>query len=188
MNSFFAYLSGKDDKLYASLIFILLVWMVFTPVSKALLVKQISVNEAAEISYQNTYPESIDDFITAYSFNYTHYKVLEISYLTGIKKSEYVEKISVTGNIPDAYTYIERARRLYRNGVIQEIDYPVYSVSENEGYITVILSDARNPYFEDWAYFKSFYKFVFDTKDENYKVNASVQGDPEEELNRNWFS
>ena len=188
LNSFWTFISGVDDKLYASLICILLIWMVFSPVSKALLVKQISGDEAAEISYQNTYPESMDNFITAYSFNSTHYKVLEISYLTGIKRSEYVEKISVKGIIPDASTYIERARRLYQNSVIHEIDYPVYSVSEKNGCVTVTLSDARNPYFEDWAYFKSFYKFVFDTKDENYKVNASVQGDPEEELSRNWFS
>jgi inner membrane protein len=188
LNGFLASISRKDDKFYASLIFILLIWMVITPISKALLVKQISMDEATEISYQNTYPESLDDFITAYSFNSTHFKVLEISYLTGIKKSEYVDRISVKGNIPDASIYIERARRLYQNVVIQEIDYPVYSVSEKNGYVTVTLSDARNLYFKDWAYFKSFYKFIFDTQDENYKVNASVQGDPEEELNRNWFS
>lgn len=187
LNSFWTSNSLTDNKLYSSLIFILLIWMVFTPVSKALLVKQISGDEAAEISYQNTYPESMDDFITAYSFNSTHYKVLEISYLSGVKRSEYVEKISVTGNIPDAFTYIERAKRLYQKSVIQEIDYPVYSVSEKNGCVTVTLSNARNPYFEDWAYFKSFYKFVFDTKDENYKVNASVQGDREEELSQNWF-
>jgi len=96
-------------------------------------------------------------------------------------------KCAVTGNIPDAFTYIERAKRLYQKSVIQEIDYPVYSVSEKNGCVTVTLSNARNPYFEDWAYFKSFYKFVFDTKDENYKVNASVQGDREEELSQNWF-
>lgn len=187
LNSFWASVSGKDDKLYASLIFILLIWMVFTPISKALLVKQISGDEAAEISYQNTYPQSIEKFITAYSFNSTHYKVLEVSYLTETRRSEYVEKITVKGDIPDAPTYIERARRLYQNSAIQEIDYPVYSVSKKNGYVTVTLSDARNPYIEDWAYFKSFYKFVFDTKDENYKVKASVQGDPEEELSRNWF-
>jgi inner membrane protein len=188
LNSFLTSISGMEDKLYASLIFILLIWMVFTPVSKALLVKQISGDEAAEISYQNTYPESIDDFVTAYSYNSTHYKILEISYLSGVKRREYVEKISVKGNVPDASTYIERAKRLYQNSVIQEIDYPVYSVSEKNGYVTVALSDARSPYFEDWAYFKSFYNFVFDAKDENYKVDASVQGDPEEELSRNWFS
>lgn len=188
LNNFWAPISGIDDKLYASLIFVLFIWMIFTPVSKAFLVKQISGDEAAEISYQNTYPESVDNFITAYSFNSTHYKVLEVSYLSGIRRSEYVEKISVKGSIPDAYKYIERARRLYQNGVIQEIDYPVYSVYEKNGLVTVTLSDARNPYFEDWAYFKSFYRFVFDTKDENYKVDASVQGDQEEELSRNWFS
>ena len=187
LNNLFGSVSGVEDKLYASLIFILLFWMIFTPVSKALLVKQVSGHEATEISYQNTYPESIDNFITAYSINSTHYKVMKISYLTGIQRCEYVEKISVEGNIPDASTYIERTRELYRNDVIQEIDYPVYSVYEKDGHVTVTLSDARNPYFEDWAYYKSFYKFIFDTKDGNYKVNASVQGDPEVELSQNWF-
>jgi inner membrane protein len=186
-NSFWTSISGIDNKLYASLIFILLIWMIFTPISKALLVRQISGEEEVQINYQNTYPESMDNFITAYSYNSTHYKVLEVSYISGFKRIEYVEKISVKGNIPDAFTYIEREKRLYQKGVIQEIDYPVYSVSEKNSCVTVTLSDARNPYFEDWAYFKSFYKFVFDTKDENYKVNASVQGDREEELSRNWF-
>jgi inner membrane protein len=187
LNSFWTSISGMEDKLYASLIFVLLIWLILMPVSKAFLINHISGVEDTEISYQNTYPESMNEFITAYSFNSTHYKVLEVSYLSGIKRSEYVEKISVNGNIHDASTYVERAKRLYQKGVLQEIDYPVYSVSENNGSVIVTMSDARNPYFEDWAYFKSFYEFVFETKNENYKVYASVQGGQEEELNQNWF-
>jgi inner membrane protein len=187
LNSFWTSISGMEDKLYASLVFVLLIWLILMPVSKAFLINHISGVEDVEISYQNTYPESMNEFITAYSFNSTHYKVLEVSYLSGIKRSEYVEKISVNGNIRDASTYVERAKRLYQKGVLQEIDYPVYSVSENNGSVIVTMSDARNPYFEDWAYFKSFYEFVFETKNENYKVYASVQGGQEEELNQNWF-
>ncbi len=187
LNRFWTSISGMEDKLYALLIFVLLIWLTLMPVSKAFLINHISGVEDAEISYQNTYPESMNEFLTAYSFNSTHYKVLEISYLSGVEKSEYVEKISVNGNVPDSSAYTEKAKRLYQEGVLQEIDYPVYSVSEKNGSVTVTLSDARNPYFEGWAYFKSFYKFVFDLKNENYKVYASVQGRREEELSRNWF-
>jgi inner membrane protein len=187
LNNFWTSISGIEDKFYASLILVLLIWVTLLPISKFFLIYQISGVEDAEINYQNTYPESMDRFITAYSLNSTHYKVLEISYLSGIKRSEYVDKVSLNGDVPDAPIYIEKAKRLYQKGVLKEIDYPVYSVSEMNGSVTVTLSDARNPYFLDWAYFKSFYKFIFDMNSQNYRVYASVQGDPEEELSKNWF-
>ena len=34
-------------------------------------------------------------------------------------------------------------------------DYPVYNVSENNGSVTVVLNDARNPYVRYWAYFET---------------------------------
>jgi inner membrane protein len=151
LNSLRISISGKEDKLYALLIFVLLFWMILLQVSKVFLISHVSGVEDAEIDYQNTYPESMDKFITAYSWNSTYYQVFEISYLSGIKESEYVEKTSVTGK-----------------GVIKEIDYPVYSVSEEKGSVTVTLSDARNSYFEDWAYFKSFYNFIFDMKSQEF--------------------
>jgi len=52
----------------------------------------------------------------------------------------------VNGAIPDASTYVERAGKLYGTAVPQEIDYPVYSVSEENGLVTVTLSDARDQY------------------------------------------
>lgn len=185
---FCTFISNIDDKLYASLILLLLVWLIFMPVSKAFLVNHISWAEEAEISYQNTYPESTSKFLTAYSYNSTYYKVLEISYLSGIEKSLYVEKVSVDGNVSDAAAYVKRTENLYRAGVPQEIDYPVYSVSETNDSVTVILSDARNPYIRDLAYFKSFYRFVFDRKNrEEYEVYASMHGCQEERLGTNWF-
>ena len=193
LNDFCTAVSRVDDKIYASLTLMLVVWLTFMPVSKGFLINHISGTEEAEISYQNTYQESMNKFVTAYSFNSTHYKVLKISYLSGIEESAYVEKVSVNGNIPEASDYIEKAEDLYKEGVPQEIDYPVYSVSKNDNSITVILSDARNPYAENWAYFKSYYKFIFNTEDEetsekpDYEVYASVQGDPETKLSRNWF-
>jgi inner membrane protein len=112
---------------------------------------------------------------------------MKISYLAGTEKSEYVKKVSINGNIPDASVYIERARSLYGSSVPQEIDYPVFEVSEDGGFVTVTLSDARNPYVENWAYFKSVYRFIFDKESGQYQVYASVQGDSEEKLGKNWF-
>jgi inner membrane protein len=188
MNGFCTFITNVDDKLYASLILVLLIWLIFMPVSKAFLINHISWTEEAEISYQNTYPESMNKFLTAYSYNSTHYKVLEISYLSGIEKSSYIEKVSVEGNVPDAAVYVKRTENLYRAGVPQEIDYPVYSVSESNDSVTVILSDARNSYIKELAYFKSFYRFVFGRKNgEEYEVYASMHGGQEERLGRNWF-
>lgn len=186
-NNFYSFMNRSGDKLYASLILVFLLWLVFMPVSKAFLINHISGAEEAQISYQNTYPESTNKFLTAYSFNSTHYKIMKISYLEEIEKSEYIEKISINGNIPDAPVYIKRARNLYSSGVPQEIDYPVYEVSEDSGFVTVTLSDARNPYVENWAYFKSVYKFIFNKENGEYQVYASVQGDSEEKLGENWF-
>lgn len=186
-NNFYIFLNRSGDKLYASLILVFLLWLIFMPVSKAFLINQISGTEEAQISYQNTYPESTNKFLTAYSFNSTHYKIMKISYLTGIEKSEYVDKVSINGNVPDAQAYIERARNLYSSAVPQEIDYPVYEVSEDEGFVTVTLSDARNPYVENWAYFKSAYRFIFNEENGEYQVYASVQGGDEEKLGENWF-
>jgi inner membrane protein len=187
LNNFYTFVSGFEDKLYALLIIMLLFWLTFMPVSKAFLVNRISDVEKVEICYQDTYPASTIEFLTAYSFNSTDYKVLELNYLSGIEKSEYVKKISVDGDVPDASTYIEKTAILYQKGVPQEIDYPVYSVSKENDSVTVTLSDARNPYIEGWAYFKSFYRFIFDTKNGEYQVYASIQDAEEEQLGRNWF-
>jgi len=193
LNDFCSSISKVDDKIYASLVLVLVFWLTFMPVSKAILLNHIEGTESADISYQNTYPESMNKFLTAYSYNSTHYKVLKISYLSGIEKSGYVQKISVDGNISDAPDYIEKAEDLYRQGVPQEIDYPVYSISKNNDSIIVLLSDARNPYVENWAYFKSYYRFVFNIEGKevsgkpDYEVYASIQGDPETKLCRNWF-
>ncbi|MGB4421646.1 MAG: metal-dependent hydrolase, partial [Methanosarcina flavescens] len=98
-----------------------------------------------------------------------------------------VEKVSVEGNISDSEDYIKRAENLYRGGVTEEIDYPVYSVSEDNDTVTVTLSDARNPYLEELAYFKSFYRFVFDRNNTEYEVYAGMHGGREERLGRNWY-
>ena len=53
--------------------------------------------------------------------------------------------------------------------------------------MTVVLSDARDPYVNSWAYFKTAYRFVFYTKSEKYVAYASIQGGKERRLGDNWF-
>ncbi len=102
------------------------------PVAKTVLLDHISDTEGARISYKNTYPVSPGKFLAAYPHDATHYKLLELSYWSGIEKSFYVEKVSVTGNIPDASVHAGKAGKLYSNSVPQAIDYPVYAVSKEK--------------------------------------------------------
>ena len=187
-NNFCTFVTENRSKFYTTLLVVLLVWITVLPVAKIFLVKHISDTEGAKISYQETYPSSPGKFLTAYSYNATHYKILEVSYWAGIERSDYIEKINGTGDVPDAAAYAERAEKLYSTAVPQEIDYPVYSVSEENGSITVVLSDARNPYVKMWTYFDTVYRFVFDTESGEYEAYASVQGEEEEErLGENYF-
>ncbi|MDY0129221.1 MAG: metal-dependent hydrolase, partial [Methanosarcina vacuolata] len=138
-------------------------------------------------SYQDTYPSSVGKFISAYSYNSTHYRIMEVSYWSGIERSNYIEKVNVIGAVPDASVYIERTGKLYSTAVPQEIDYPVYSVSEENGSVTVTLSDARDQYVKYWAYFKTVYRFVFEKESEEYIAYASEPGEREKRLDKNWF-
>lgn len=177
----------NERKLYSSAILVLLLWTAVFPVAKIFLINYISDTEGARVSYKNTYPISIGKFLAVYPYTDTHYKLLEVSYWSGIKKSFYVEKISVTGDVPDAQAYAERAGKLYSASVPQAIDYPVYSVSEDNGLVTVILSDARNPYVDKWPYFDTVYRFVFDRESGEYEVYESHYGRPEKKLDGNYF-
>lgn len=186
-NNFCTFVTQNRNRFYSTLLIVLVIWLTVLPVAKLFLVNYISDTEGAKISYQDTYPSSFGKFLTAYPYNSTHYKIMEVSYWSGIEKSDYIEKINVTGNVPDASAYVKRAEKLYSTAVPQEIDYPVYTVSEENGSVTVLLSDARNPYVEYWAYFKTVYRFVFDKESGEYVAHASMQGEKEERLAENWF-
>lgn len=182
-----SFVKGNEKKLYASLILALLIWVTVLPVAKTFLVDQISKEEGTKISYKNTYPISPGKFLAAYSHSDAHYKLLELSYWSGIEKEFYVEKVSVSGNVPDASVYTEKVEKLYNSSVPQAIDYPVYSVSEENGLVTVVLSDARNPYVDKWPYFDTVYRFVFDRKSGDYEVFESHYGRAEKKLDKNYF-
>jgi inner membrane protein len=187
LNRLHGFVNRNEKKLYASVILILILWTAVFPVTKIFLIRHVSDAEGIEISYKNTYPISIGKFLAAYPYSDTHYKLLEVSYWSGVKKSFYVEKVSVEGNVPDALAYAERAGKLYSASVPQAIDYPVYSVSEENGLVTVILSDARNPYVDKWPYFDTVYRFVFDRESGEYEAYESHYGRAEKKLDKNYF-
>lgn len=189
-NNFCTFVTHNRSRLYRTLAVVLLVWLAVLPVAKFFLVNQISEAEGTRINYQETYPVSPGRFLTAYEYNDTHFKIMEISYLSGIERSDFIEKVNSTGGVSDASAYVERVEKLYSTAVPQEIDYPVYSVSENEdnGTVTVLLGDARNPYVENWAYFRTVYRFVFDKESGEYEAYVSIQEEEEEEkLEKNYF-
>lgn len=187
LNQFSSYLNRNERKLYASLILVLLLWITVFPLAKIFLINHISDTEGTKISYKNTYPISPGKFLAAYSYNDAQYKLLKVRYLAGVEESFYVEKVSVSGNVPDAIIYAERAGKLYNASVPQAIDYPVYSVSEKDETVTVILSDARNPYVDKWPYFDTVYRFVFDRETGEYEVYESHYGRAEKKLDKNYF-
>jgi inner membrane protein len=187
LNGVHGFVNRNEGKFYASFIIVLLIWTTMFPVAKILLIDRITRAEGTEISYNDTYPISVGKFLAVYPASDTRYKLLEVSYLSGIEKSFYVDKISVVGNVPNALGYAERAGELYRNSVPQAIDYPVYSVSEKNGYVTVILSDARNPYVKNWPYFDTVYRFVFDKESGGYEAYESHYGRAEKKLDENYF-
>lgn len=188
-NNLCTFVTNNHRSLYSTLVVVLVVWVAFLPVAKFFLVNQVSEAEGTKISYQGTYPISPGRFLTAYEYNDTHFKIMEISYLSGIERSDFIEKVNSTGGVPYASAYAERTGELYSTALPQEIDYPVYSVSENEdnGTVTVLLSDARNSYVERWAYFRTVYRFVFEEKSGEYEAYASEQEGRERELEENYF-
>lgn len=184
----FSSLAGpKGKKFYASVLVVLLVWVIMFPAAKVFLIDHISRAEGAEISYNETYPISPTRFLAAYSYDNAHYKLMEVSYRSGTEKSFYVEKVSVNGDVPDASAYVERVAKLYDTSPPQEIDYPVYTVSEENGKVTVLLSDARSPYVENWPYFDVVYRFVFDRESGEYEAYLSKYGRKEVKLGENYF-
>lgn len=186
-DSFCTFVTNNRGWFYTFLLIVLIVWLAVTPIAKFLLLNNISETEGTSISYQDTYPSSFGEFLTAYQYNSTHYKILDISYWSGIEKSEYIKKVNITGNVSGASDYVERAGKLYSTAVPEEIDYPAYDVSEDNSSVTVILSDARDPYVKSWAYFKTAYRFVFDTRSENYVAYANMQRGKEKRLGKNYF-
>ncbi len=168
-NNWFNGLSkGKHKVFYRNLLIVFTIWCLFNPIAKAFLIDHIAETEGHKIDYQGSYPISPGKFLSAYSYNDTHYRILISSYWSGIEKSTFVRKYP--RNEDEFIGYLSKAETLYGNSLPGEIDYPVYDVSASENNVTVTLNDARNPLAQYWAYFKTDYVFVFDTDTGNYQV------------------
>lgn len=159
---------GEHRSLYRKLLTIFVIWCVFNPLAKAVLVSDLEKTEGHEISYQDSYPISPGIFLSAYEFNETTYKILTSNYWSGVDKERFVKKCYCDQD--SSASYITRAQLLYNSSLPGEVEYPVYNVSTYDSNVTVVLSDARNPLARYWAYFKTEYIFVFDTGSENYEV------------------
>ncbi|ETA66987.1 putative membrane-bound metal-dependent hydrolase [Methanolobus tindarius DSM 2278] len=159
---------GEHRSLYRKLLTIFVIWCVFNPLAKAVLVSDLEKTEGHEISYQDSYPISPGIFLSAYEFNETTYKILISNYWSGVDKERFVDKCYCDQD--SSATYITRAQLLYNSSLPGDVDYPVYNVSTYDSNVTVVLSDARNPFAQYWAYFKTEYIFVFYTDSENYDV------------------
>ena len=159
---------GEHRSLYRKLLVIFVIWCAFNPLAKAVLISDVEETEGHDISYQGSYPVSPGIFLSAYEFNNTTYKTLTSSYWSGLKNEKFVDKC--TCDEDSSLSYIQRAQVLYESSLPGEVDYPVYNVSTYDSNVTVVLSDARNPFAQYWAYFKTEYIFVFDTDSENYQI------------------
>ena len=159
---------GEHRILYRKLLIIFVIWCAINPLAKAVLISDIERAEGHDISYQDSYPISPGIFLSAYEFNETAYRIFTFSYWSGVEEERSVEKCYCDRN--SSVPYLQRAQFLYNSSLPGEVDYPVYNVSTYDSNVTVVLSDARNPLAQYWAYFKTEYVFVFDTDSENYVV------------------
>ena len=98
-NNFCTFITNNRNRFYTTLLIVLIVWLTVTPIAKFFLIDHISEAEGTSINYQDAYPSSFGKFLTAYPYNSTHYKILDVSYWSGIERSEYIKKINVTGNV-----------------------------------------------------------------------------------------
>lgn len=168
-NNWFNGLStGKHKKLYRNLLIIVTIWCLFNPLAKILLISHLEELEGHEIDYQGSYPISPGKFLSAYSYNDTHYRIFTSSYWSGMEKVTFVPKYPEDQS--EFMEYFSRAEVLYKSSLPGEIDYLVYNVSASQDNVTVTLSDARNPFAQYWAYFKTEYVFIFEVDSENYQV------------------
>ncbi len=183
---------ANEKQIYQVLFIVLLVWCAITPFTKLLLVSDVAAQENTELVYQDTYPIAFGKFLTAYSYNESHYKVMEISYWSGIEQSVHVPKIANKGTSSSSdamMSYVKASYDLYSTTPGQQIDFPVFSVYKENDSIEVTIRDARSEFVLFWTYFVVEYKFVFDSGNPgcNYTAYYTDQQGETREVPNNWF-
>ncbi|WP_407356065.1 metal-dependent hydrolase [Methanolobus sp. WCC5] len=184
-NWFHGISTGKHRTLYRNLLIVFTIWCLLNPVAKAVLINHVENTDGVDVDYQDSYPISPGRFLSAYSYNDTHYRVFTFSYWEGIEKETFVPKYP--DNKSEYTDYIQRTRILYEGSLPGEVDYPVYNVSASDTDITVTLSDARNIYAQYWAYFNTEYVFIFDKDTESYQVYLKRHGQNGKSVPMNLF-
>ncbi len=170
MDPVYKYLQQNNRTIIVFISCTFLIWCTLAPFTKLVLAEHVSFTEDYDISYQNMAPVSFGNFLGAYSFNETHYKIYEASYWKGIHRSDLIPVNSYDNLTVQNNGYISRAAVLYDSSFPQEIDYPVYNITENSTNAIVTVSDARSAYVKYWAYFNVEYTFIFDKENSSYVV------------------
>lgn len=187
LDSIHRYLQLNSRTLIVSMTCVFIIWCTLAPFTKFMLVDQISTAENNDISYQNAAPVSFGKFLGAYEFNGTHYKIFEASYWNSIYISDFIPKRSYENSTTGNSGYILRASALYDSSLPQEIDYPVYNITENSTTAIVTISDARSVYVKYWAYFRVEYIFIFEKENSTYLAFMKDQRERKHSLTLNRF-
>ncbi len=162
------YMQQNRRTIIVSITWVFVIWCALAPFTKLMLVDHASAAEDNDISYQNAAPISFGKFLGAYDFNETHYQIFEASYWNSVYRSDFIPKKSYGNITAENSRYISKAAVLYNSGLPQEIDYPVYDLTENSTTVIVTISDARSVYVKYWAYFKVEYIFFFEKENSTY--------------------
>lgn len=170
---------SRKKSIFLTLIVIFVIWFILMVVAKGLLLQHISDEENANISYEDTYSTEFGTYVSAYSYNSTHFKVIESTFWGGIERTAFVAKVQYDTPAPNGTLYLQRAKELYRGSAIQELDYPTYHIEETNSSVSVSMTDARIALIGDWAYFEVHYRFVFNKTDGSF-IAYKIENDMSE--------
>jgi inner membrane protein len=147
--------------------------------AKRVLVNALENEYEAEISFADSYPIVPYVYVSAFSVNSTHYKVIMTSLLTGKSESILVQKYRLNHfSEEEVAPYAARAMELYTNSLPGEIDYPVIRFREIKDWagtpqldnVTIDLFDARIVISNITAYYNVQYRFEFRGSTDEFRV------------------
>ncbi len=147
--------------------------------AKGILIDALEEQYDAEISYTDSYPIVPYVYVSAYSLNTTHYRVIKSSVLTGRSESMIVQKYRLFNfSEEEVAPYVGRVMELYSNSLPGEIDYPVIRFREISEWsstpgldnVTIDLFDARIVISNITAYYHVQYRFEFQGSVDEFRV------------------
>jgi len=187
---------GKGKKIT---VWALIGMLVYTGVhigAKGILVNELEQRYDAEISYSDSYPILPYVYVSAYSLNSTHYRVIRSSVLTGRSESVLVPKYRLHNfSEEEVAPYVGRVMELYLNSLPGEIDHPVIRFREIADWsstpgldnVTIDLFDARIVISNITAYYHVQYRFEFLGSVDEFRVSIKEDGSDWIRLPNRWF-